>query len=92
MSTSQPTPDEPRLPIDIWQRAMEELTIEEEEALMAKGFAFEEAVYLAGIRAGLTNNMEMRERAENDHRLQWAKWLVETGRLSEETKHKKHIH
>lgn len=90
MSESQPIPEIPKLPGEVWQRAMEELTIEEEEVLMADGFAFEEVMYLAGMRANLANNAEVRERAEGDHRLQFTRWLVQNGRLSEEVKDQIH--
>lgn len=52
-------------------------------SLMEAGFAWEEAVYLLGLRERLYENSEIRQRMADDCRIQFARWLYENGEMSD---------
>jgi len=51
--------------------------------LMETGFDWEEAAKLLNLRDHLYENAEMRQRMDNDPRLQFMRWLYEQGELNE---------
>jgi hypothetical protein len=51
--------------------------------LMETGFDWEEAAKLLNLRDHLYENAEMRQRMDNDSRLQFVRWLYEHGELNE---------
>jgi hypothetical protein len=51
--------------------------------LMDAGFLWDEAVKLISLRDHLYENQEMRQRMELDLRIQFARWLLEHGEISE---------
>jgi hypothetical protein len=53
------------------------------EQLMASGFAWEEAIKLLGMREHVYDNSEMRQRMENDPRVQFVRWLIENNEMNE---------
>jgi hypothetical protein len=53
------------------------------DALIEIGFSQEEAARLAHLRQHLYENVEMRQRLNSDHRLQFARWLFEHGEMHE---------
>lgn len=53
------------------------------EKLLAEGFAREEAMKLLHMKEGVFHNSEMRQRMDDDPRLQFARWLQEHGELNE---------
>jgi hypothetical protein len=53
------------------------------DRLMETGFDWEEAAKLLNLRDHLYENAEMRQRMDNDPRLQFVRWLYEHGEMSE---------
>ncbi len=53
------------------------------EGLLAAGFAWDEATKLLGLRENLYENAEMRQRVNDDARMQFGRWLIEHGELDE---------
>lgn len=53
------------------------------DALMESGFVWEEAVHLLGLRERLYENSEIRQRMNDDCRIQFVRWLYENGEISE---------
>jgi hypothetical protein len=51
--------------------------------LLELGFAFDEAEKLIDVREHLYENAEMRQRMQEDYRVQFARWLYEQGEISE---------
>lgn len=51
--------------------------------LLEAGFAWDEAMKLLDLHEYLYENAEMRERIANDHRMHFARWLYEHGKLRE---------
>jgi hypothetical protein len=63
------------------------IDISEEQMLMdyllELGFVWNEAEKLISIREHLYENAEMRQRMQEDYRVQFARWLYEQGEISE---------
>ncbi|HEV2580783.1 MAG TPA: hypothetical protein VGT44_08020 [Ktedonobacteraceae bacterium] len=53
------------------------------DALMQRGFVWDEAVKLFYLRDHLYSNGEMQQRIANDHHMQFMRWLYEQGELQE---------
>jgi uncharacterized protein YjgD (DUF1641 family) len=53
------------------------------DTLMNIGFYWEEAVQLLHLREHLYENSEMRQRASDDLRMHFVRWLYEQGEISE---------
>jgi hypothetical protein len=51
--------------------------------LLENGFQWDEAVTLLNLREHLYENAEMRQRASEDYRMHFAKWLYEHGLVSD---------
>lgn len=54
------------------------------DALMERGFLWEEAVQLVQMREHLYENAEVKQRLEADEHMQFARWLYEQGAINEE--------
>jgi hypothetical protein len=54
------------------------------DTLIESGFKWDEALRLLVLREHLYQNKEIRQRLENDNRLQFARWLYQEGEMSEE--------
>jgi uncharacterized protein YjgD (DUF1641 family) len=53
------------------------------DTLMNTGFYWEEAVQLIHLREHLYENSEMRQRASDDLRMHFVRWLYEQGEINE---------
>ena len=53
------------------------------EALMERGFFWEEAVKLVQFHEHIYENVEMRQRMEEDEYMQFVRWLYEQGAINE---------
>ena len=53
------------------------------ERLMTAGFSWDEAVKLLGMREHVYENAEVRQRLENDPKIQFVRWLIKHGEMSE---------
>ena len=53
------------------------------EALMDRGFFWEEAVKLVQLHEHIYENIEMRQRMEEVEYMQFARWLFEQGAINE---------
>lgn len=51
--------------------------------LLDEGFGLKEATRLLNLRDHLHENVEMRQRMDNDYRMHFVKWLYEQGEISE---------
>ncbi|HLX55688.1 MAG TPA: hypothetical protein VKR83_01545 [Ktedonobacteraceae bacterium] len=51
--------------------------------LIDNGFVWEEAIKMIHMREHLYNNTEMQQRMADDARMQFARWLLEQGELTE---------
>ncbi len=51
--------------------------------LLELGFVWNEAVKLIDVREHLYENPEMRQRMQEDYRIQFARWLYEQGEIGE---------
>jgi len=51
--------------------------------LLELGFEWDESVKLHYFRKYLYENMEVRQRMEDDHRMHFARWLYEHGEMSD---------
>jgi hypothetical protein len=61
-------------------------TIQEQvmlEQLLATGFQWNEAITLLAMRENLCENVEMRQRMQDDYRIHFVKWLYEHGIVGE---------
>ena len=54
------------------------------DALMERGFLWEEAVQLVQLREHLYENTEVKQRLEADEHMLFARWLYEQGAINEE--------
>ncbi len=53
------------------------------EQLMAGGFLWEEAVKLVQMREHIYENVEMKQRVEDNDHMQFARWLYQQGAINE---------
>lgn len=53
------------------------------DALMERGFLWEEAVQLVQLREHVYENVEVKQRLEADEHMQFARWLYEQGAINE---------
>jgi hypothetical protein len=53
------------------------------EALMERGFLWEEALKLVQFHEHIYENVEMRQRLEADEYMQFVRWLYERGAINE---------
>lgn len=53
------------------------------DALMERGFLWEEAVQLVQLREHIYENVEVKQRLEADEHMQFARWLYEQGAINE---------
>jgi hypothetical protein len=53
------------------------------ETLMERGFFWEEAVKLVQLHEHIYENIEMRQRLEEDEYMQFVRWLYEQGAINE---------
>jgi hypothetical protein len=53
------------------------------ESLMTAGFSWDESVNLLRMREHVYENVEVRQRIENDPRVQFVRWLIENGEMNE---------
>lgn len=53
------------------------------DVLIETGFSLEEATRLSHLRQHLYENVEVRQRLNNDNRLLFARWLFEQGEMHE---------
>jgi hypothetical protein len=53
------------------------------DQLLNKGFVWEEAIQLISLREHLYENVEVRQRLEDDCHMHFVRWLYEQGELSE---------
>lgn len=54
------------------------------DMLMARGFLWEEAVQLVQLREHVYENVEMKQRLEEDSHMQFVRWLYEQGAINED--------
>ncbi len=54
------------------------------DALMERGFLWEEAVQLVQLREHIYENVEVKQRLEEDAHMQFARWLYERGAINED--------
>jgi hypothetical protein len=54
------------------------------DTLIESGFKWDEALRLLTLREHLYQNKEIRQRIENDNRMQFARWLYQQGEMAED--------
>jgi hypothetical protein len=75
-------------PVPITTGSADTQTQEEQgylHALMASGFAWDEATQLLALREHLYENAEMRQRMAEDSRMHFVRWLYQQGEITEIT-------
>ncbi len=53
------------------------------EQLINSGFGWDEAMKILGMREHIYENSEMKQRIENDPRMQFVRWLIENDEMNE---------